>query len=125
MFFMNNYYYCKYVGLPQEEKMKLENIHFLCCSNRVSTLELAEPLVDDLLELEEGIPMFDASVQDNVLVVASVMLLICDNPMSSDLCNHQGSSARKFCRMCMVSMHGANYCTVIIIVVRMFISCTG
>ena len=47
--------------------------------------------------------MYDASVRETVLVVAPVMLLLCDNPMSSDLCNHLGSTARKFCRMCLVS----------------------
>ena len=82
--------------------MKLANIHFLCCSNKVGTLELAEPLVADLLKLEEGIPMFDASVNETVLVIAPVMLLIADNPMSSELCNHQGSTARRYCRMCKV-----------------------
>lgn len=49
--------YQTHAGLPQKERTKLENIHFLCCSNRVDALELVEPLVDDLLELEEGIPM--------------------------------------------------------------------
>ena len=64
---------------------------------------MAEALVDDLLKLEEGIPMYDASVQETVLVVAPVMLVIADNQMASELCNHQGSSARRYCRMCMVS----------------------
>ena len=90
------------IGLPHNERMKLENIHFLCCSNKVGPLELVEPLVDDLQKLEEGILMFDASVNESVLVIAPVMLLIADNPMSSDLCNHQGSTARRFCRMCKV-----------------------
>ena len=46
--------------------------------------------------------MYDALLQQQVLVVAPVMLIIADNPMSSELCNHQGNTARKFCRICLV-----------------------
>ncbi|SMN01867.1 hypothetical protein SPONN_136 [uncultured Candidatus Thioglobus sp.] len=46
--------------------------------------------------------MYDAREKQQILVVAPVMLIMADNPMSSDLCNHQGSSARKFCRFCLV-----------------------
>lgn len=88
--------------MSQKQKNKLENIHFLCCSNKVSTLELVEPVVDSLLRLEDGIVMYDALLKQEVLVVAPVMFVIADNPMSSELCNHQGSMARRYCRMCMV-----------------------
>ena len=40
----------------------------------MSALELGKPLVDDLLELEEGIPMYDASVRDTVFVVVKLKL---------------------------------------------------
>jgi hypothetical protein len=89
-------------GLPQSEKNRLENIHFLCCSNKVDALGLAEPLVDNLLLLESGVEMYDAVEKQGVLVMAPVMLVMADNPMSSDLCHHQGGSARKFCRFCLV-----------------------
>ncbi len=46
--------------------------------------------------------MYDALLKQQVLVVAPVILIIADNPMSSELCNHQGSSARRFCRICLV-----------------------
>lgn len=95
---------CMRIGLPQEEKNKLENIHFLCTSNKVDALELAEPLVDNLLKLEEGVIMYDALLEEEVLVIAPVILIIADNPMSSDICNHQGSTARRYCRMCLVSI---------------------
>lgn len=65
-------------------------------------MTLAEDLVENLLELESGIVMFDAMLGQQVLVVAPVMFVMADNPMSSELCNHQGSTARMFCRMCMV-----------------------
>ena len=43
--------------------------------------------------------MFDTQLKQLVLVVAPVMLIVADNPMSSDLYNHIGSTARKYCRM--------------------------
>lgn len=58
--------------------------------------------MESLIKLEKGVVMFDALLKQNVLVMAPVILIIADNPMSSELCNHQGSSARKFCRICLV-----------------------
>ena len=34
------------IGLPQEEKNKLENIHLLCCSNKLDALTMAKDLVE-------------------------------------------------------------------------------
>ena len=66
-------------------------------------MTLAEPLVKNLLELEKGLNMYDAVSQEEVLVVAPLLLITADNPMASELCNHQGNTANKFCRMCMVT----------------------
>ena len=90
-------------GLPKSINSHLENIHFLCASNRVNCLQLAEPIVDDLLLLEEqGEFMFDALHGEDVLVVAPVFCILADNPRASELMNHIGTSARMFCRMCKV-----------------------
>lgn len=97
------------IGLPQFEKNKLENIHFVACSNRVDAMTLAEPLVENLLQLENGIEVYDAFLEQKVIVVAPVMFIMADNPMSSDLCNHMGSTARKFCRMCLVSLNAISH----------------
>ena len=47
-----------------------------------------------------------------VLVVAPVICLLCDNARSSELLNHLGSKALKLCRICNVSkyciMHNNN-----------------
>ena len=46
-----------------------------------TVLELAEPLVHQLLELETmGVEVFDAHLDTDVLVVAPVICVICDNP---------------------------------------------
>ena len=66
----------------------------------------------DLKRLEEGIPIFDAYLQQEVLVVAPVMAFLCDNPRYSELLGHAGGRARKYCRMCMVCVTcSVFYCT--------------
>ena len=64
---------------------------------------MARPISEDLARLEnEGVEIYDAQSQEKVLVVASLMLIICDNPRASELANHLGSAANKFCRICEV-----------------------
>ena len=93
----------KLAGLPKTENSKLHNIHFLCCSNKMSAMDMCNPLADDLRELEErGINAYDAALQENVLVVAPVICFICDNPRHSEIMNHLGPSATMYCRICMV-----------------------
>ena len=93
-------------GLPRAENSQLENIHFICacCSNETSAVEMATPIVEDLSGLEmEGVIVYDAYLKQEVLAVAPVLCILGDNPRASELVNHQGSTARKFCRMCLVS----------------------
>ena len=47
--------------------------------------------------------MYDAHLRQEVLVIAPVLLIMADSPRHSELLNHLGSSARRYCRMCMVS----------------------
>ena len=89
-------------GLSKEENAKIKNIHFLTCSNKASPLELATPIVTDLLKMEKGVQMYDGSLGQQVIVVSHVICLLADNPRASDLLSHMGSAARKFCRLCMV-----------------------
>ena len=99
-------------GLPHEENAHIHNIHFITCSNQASATDIMGPVIDDLKRLKEGIPMFDAYLQQEVLVVAPVMAFLCDNPRHSELLGHAGGRARKYCRMCMVCVTcSAFYCT--------------
>ena len=42
--------------------------------------------------------------------MAPLMSVICDNPRASELVNHLGSSANKYCRICEVSeMHYVSF----------------
>ncbi len=43
-------------------------------------MELAEGFIHDLIQLEEGVVMYDAHLKTNVLVRAPVILIIGDNP---------------------------------------------
>ena len=89
-------------GLPKKENAQLHNIHLISASNNVTALEMAEAIADNLLTMEKGIVMYDAAIKKEVLVVAPVLCLLADNVRSSDLVNHCGSSANKFCRICEV-----------------------
>lgn len=89
-------------GLPKHENAQLQNIHFLTCSNRVSVLDMVDPIVKDLVELEKGMEIFDAHLCQQVHVIAPVMCFQSDNPRSSEILNHQGGTANLYCRMCKV-----------------------
>ena len=92
--------------LPKFEARKIQNIHFVTCSNQlhVSAIELSRPIVDDLLKLERGVQMFDAHLKTNVLVIAPLICAPCDNVRSAELVNHLGSKVVRLCRLCMVSI---------------------
>lgn len=81
----------------------LQNINFLTCSNAVSALEMTNALVEELLKLEEGIIVYDCVWQWVVVVLSPVMAILCDNARASELLNHLGARAIKFCRKCMVT----------------------
>ena len=94
-------------GLPRADNSQLENIHFICCSDETSdetlAVEMAPPVVEDLIGLEmDGIIAYDAYLKQEILAVAPVLCKLGDNPCASELLNHQGSTARKFCRMCLL-----------------------
>ena len=53
-------------------KMK-EAIHFIASFNVVSAIDVTEPLVEDLLTLENGVKMFNSFTQKDVLLIAPVI----------------------------------------------------
>ncbi|KAL5474419.1 hypothetical protein EMCRGX_G026363 [Ephydatia muelleri] len=81
---------------------KVENIHFLCTSDSMSALDMANPIADELILLESsGLEVYDALHNEHVLVIAPILLFIADNPIASQLLNHLGGSAIKYGRICM------------------------
>ena len=89
-------------GLPKQWNAQHENIHLICASNKVPMLQMAQPIVEELLLLQEGIEMYDACLQRNVLVLAAVLAFMGDNPRTSEILGHLLGSLNKFCRQCMV-----------------------
>lgn len=70
---------------------------------QVDSIAMTAPLVEDLKSLEtQGVRTYDAFLKQEVLVIAPVLCIICDNPRASEVTNNLGPSSRMFCRMCMV-----------------------
>ena len=89
--------------LPLDSSNDISNIYFMCCSNRCDALQMASPIAADLCRLELGIQVHDSFLHTDILVIAPVIGLLCDNAMSSTLLNHLGSTSIKLCRLCTVS----------------------
>ena len=82
--------------------LRRQNIHFICSSNKAPVMEMAKPLVKQFLALEDGIVLFDALLQCDVIAVAPILCFLCDNPRASQLCSHMGATSNMFCRICNV-----------------------
>ena len=67
---------------------------------------MAEAVVKDHTTLEEGIEAYDGLMEQTVVVLAPLLCILADNPRASELLNHLGGSARRYCRMCMVALYG-------------------
>ena len=89
-------WYLKLAGLSGQTSSKVCNIHFVCCSDNLCTLELAKPIAEELLLLEtQGIEVYDALNNQNVIVVAPLICIVADNPMASEITNHLRGAASK------------------------------
>ena len=91
-------------GLPKEFNAQHENIHLMSALNKVPVLQMAIPIVQYLLVLQNGTFMFDAYLQQEVLVVAPVLAVMGDNPRASEIVGHLTGNPNKFCRQCMVNV---------------------
>ena len=93
-------------GLPRHINSQLQNIHFICCSDRATVIEMAEPIAQELKYLESsGVVCYNGFLNCSVIVFPRVIGVMCDNPRASELLNHAGSTANKYCRMCLVSSY--------------------
>ena len=87
-------------GLSRRKNSKISNIHFCCCSDVVSVLEMSEPRAADLKYLEtEGAEAYHLHLQQVVIILAPLMCLVADNPR---VLSHLGGSARNYHRICTV-----------------------
>ncbi|KAG1749271.1 hypothetical protein EDB19DRAFT_1629684 [Suillus lakei] len=93
-------------GLPRAAVHKEFNVHFLCTSNIAPPLEMLDGIVDQLEESwKQGIWAWDCVHEEYVLVILSVLALLGDNPMQSEMACHIGSMGKYFCRICKVKGH--------------------
>lgn len=93
-------------GLSRHENAKINNLHFCCCSDVLSAMEMSEAIAADLKSLEtEGAEAYDVHLQQMVIILSPLMCLVADNPRASEVLSHLGGSARKYCRMCIVREH--------------------
>jgi len=84
-------------------------------------LQLIDPIVADLIKLENGVVMYDSFFEREVVVIAPVLCILCDNVRASELISHMGQSANKYCRVCKVSNQSAiisSYGYVIILILQ-------
>ncbi|KAG1784306.1 uncharacterized protein HD556DRAFT_1251521, partial [Suillus plorans] len=94
-------------GLPRTAVHQEYNVHFLCTSNLAPPLEMLDGIVDQLENAwEHGIWAWDCVHEEYVLVILSVLALLGDNPMQSEMACHIGSMGKYFCRICKVKGHG-------------------
>ena len=112
-----------FAGLPRHENSRIANIHFCCCSDVVSAVDMTEALAPELTLLEQqGVEAYDALTQEIVVVLSPVMCVLADNPRASELLNHLGSSARRYCRMCMVCTGLLSICVCVCVYVVFCVS---
>ncbi|KAK7464119.1 hypothetical protein VKT23_006283 [Stygiomarasmius scandens] len=91
-------------GLPRKYVHRETNIHFVCTSNSAPPLEMLDGIVDQLDKAQdEGVWAWDCKLKEMVLVIPSVLGLLGDNPMQSELACHIGFRGKFFCRVCKVS----------------------
>lgn len=88
-------------ALPLEERNKRENTHLICAHNRLSAMDMLPEIVDDLKELEQGVPMFDAERGEIVVVVAPLNFISADNPRHAEIACNKGLAPSFPCRKCL------------------------
>ena len=85
--------------LSQYINASVQNIHFIYCSDKVTVIEMAEPIVDELIFLESlGVVCYNGFLNCDVLVLACITGAMYDNPQAFEL-NHATSVANKnYCK---------------------------
>ncbi|KAI5982275.1 hypothetical protein F5J12DRAFT_908289 [Pisolithus orientalis] len=93
-------------GLPHAAVHQEYNVHFLCTSNVAPPLEMLDGFVNQLEAAQEtGVWAWDCVHKEQVLMIPSVLALLGDNPMQSELACHVGLRGKYFCHVCNVKGH--------------------
>ncbi|TFK20455.1 hypothetical protein FA15DRAFT_599637, partial [Coprinopsis marcescibilis] len=90
-------------GLPYNQAHLEYHVHFLCTSNIAPPLEMLDGIAKQIQTGQRpGIWAWDCELQEVVLVIPSVLAMLGDNPMQSELSCHIGLHGKLFCRCCFV-----------------------
>ncbi|KZP26247.1 hypothetical protein FIBSPDRAFT_732946, partial [Athelia psychrophila] len=90
-------------GLPHDMTHYEYFVHFLCTSNIAPPLEMLDGIVDEInAAQQDGIWAWDCVHEEMVVLIPSVLALLGDNPMQSELSCHVGLNGKFFCRSCFV-----------------------
>ncbi|KAJ3382866.1 hypothetical protein HDU80_001440 [Chytriomyces hyalinus] len=76
------------------------NINFICTSKKASAIETAEIIVHCMRELQDGIVVYDVTLEEDVVVIGCILQILGDNPAQSIIVSHSGLASSKPCRIC-------------------------
>ncbi|OAD65644.1 hypothetical protein PHYBLDRAFT_176032 [Phycomyces blakesleeanus NRRL 1555(-)] len=97
----------KFAALSYEERSSIENIHFLSAIPKkkgASGMSLLPKIVEDFKRLENGLVMFSAKDNENVLVASPLLWIEADTPCHSELCGLRVPTSLYPCRKCYVRL---------------------
>ncbi|EIN08604.1 hypothetical protein PUNSTDRAFT_28808, partial [Punctularia strigosozonata HHB-11173 SS5] len=98
-----------FAGLPRRKVQSLSNIHFLSTSNIAPPLEMMENIISTIKKGgENGIAVWDSSLDEEILVIPWILAFQGDNPMASEFASHIGMKGKFFCRICHVFREDAS-----------------
>ncbi|KAI9619107.1 hypothetical protein KEM48_006386 [Puccinia striiformis f. sp. tritici PST-130] len=89
-------------GLPPQLTNMEYNCHFISTSNQAGPLEIGEPIIAEINKLsQEGCIAYDASLEEEVLMVVLPLCFLADSPMAAEVTNtpNPGSSNNP-CQVC-------------------------
>ena len=70
--------------MTRKDNAMIRNIHFYCCSDVATAVDMTEPLVKELNKLEkDGVEAYDVMLQQEIIVVSPVICILADNPRAS------------------------------------------
>ena len=100
------------MNLPRTLRFKRENVILLCLiphfdNEPPSVNSFLQPLVDELLQLNEGVKMYTSeSPRYKVTIRARLLCAACDIPACRKLCGFLGHNAHKGCSKCFKTFKG-------------------
>ncbi|KAI9007512.1 hypothetical protein CLU79DRAFT_778320 [Phycomyces nitens] len=95
----------KFAALSFSDRQSIENIHFLSAIPKkygASGVSLLPGIVDNLVQLENGIVTYSCEENMDVLVVAPLLWIEADTPCHSQLCGLYAPGTLYPCRKCYV-----------------------